>query len=381
MKEKIILTICFILITVFTVLIIRYEPLLSTDTTVETNNTTNTTNIVNTTLNETTSLDSITENTIENTIDNTIETTKTQSDFCTVIKDSNNVLYGLKHDGTKIKLAETIGAYKNFDVFNNTLYYVDTNYNLHTVTLDNTNKDTNLNITLNQELWDFSVCDSKLILFANGENFYQEIYDLNTKESQVLPFTNGNNEYFYNKLFFYTDRITYDLSSYNVETKKIEKISEEGRILVAKENIILYESSDTIYKYDILLNKSEELETPKDFFMNQGPIILTENNNIYLLESSNILYTYTDNKLTKLIDLTNKDYNYTVLDIFPINNDTILIAENCFGEVDVPEGFGYEEITSNKYLYTISTNKLEKTTDKKYDFFSAESGLDVVYVK
>ena len=114
--------------------------------------------------------------------------------------------------------------------------------------------------------------------------------------------------------------------------------------------------------------------------MNQGPIILTENNNIYLLESSNILYTYTDNKLTKLIDLTNKDYNYTVLDIFPINNDTILIAENCFGEVDDPEGFGYEEITNNKYLYTISTNTLEKTTDKKYDFFSTESVLDVVYV-
>lgn len=380
MKEKIILSICFILITVFTVLIIRYEPLLSTDAIVDTSNTTNTT------IEIPTSSDLITENTLENIIDENIilENKENKTEYYTIIKNAyndNNTIYGIKHNGEAVKLAETFTSFKNLDVYNNTLYYVDKDYNLHTVSLDGNITDTNLNIKLNSNLWNYSVCDSKLILFANGEDFYQEIYDLNTKEVELLPFTNGNNEYFYNNKFYYSDRTTYSLSYYNVETKKIEEIAKDGRILVAKDNIILYESSNTIYKYDIILNKSEELETPENFFMNQGPIILTENNNIYLLDSSDILYTYTNNKLTKLIDLSNKDYSYTVLDIFPINNDTILIAENCFGEVDVPEGFGYEEITSNKYIYTISTNKLEKTTDKKYDFFSAENDLDVIYVK
>ena len=229
---------------------------------------------------------------------NSKETVKESSDIVAVVNSSSNTrkLYSINSQGKLSSLNNTdvlsidgLGG-RSFDIYKDTLYYIDTDYNLHIVNLVN-NKEKKIDLSE-----DITVED-KLDLYSGKE---------------YLLFVDSDNAY------------TYHLDSGKIQNINIIKprFACEYNYYDKDKDIFYYRgyTSDFILKYDVSLNKSEQIISDDysitPYNSSSKYLVINKDSIIYK-------YDYQSKKIEKVLDVSNVD----IRSIITIKDNSVIYIE------------------------------------------------------
>ena len=315
-------------------------------------------------------------NEIENEVNSDPIANNSNSKISFIYSTDEHIIYGLRENGDVIELAKTHPSYKTYDDYNNSLYYIAPDKVLHSISLD-TLKDTALDITFDNTVWDICVWENTLISFnCVNHEFIQFKYDLTTKEKTQLPQIGQNKEYYYNNFYYYSEVDTNDLYRYNFGTEEKELINKKSRIILGRNEKLLCTDEKTFFIYDTV--KNEKIPVEIDDPYHDFPITLIEND-VFYINYDEDLFTYSNGENKKLISLKTPEFPHSTYGIISLNNNELLIIQQGL-EFD-PEGYEGTTIGFISYIYNTKTNTLTKQETDYSIIKNSVAVSDYLYVK
>ncbi len=285
-------------------------------------------------------------------------------------------IYGVTRDREVVEITKKANSsFRLFDIYNDYLYYIDSNFKLHKISINKSLKDENLNLEIDSKSWNLSVYNNKMIVQGLNKEWFTKIYDIKTKESNSLSIVVKNEDYFYKNYYYFTDN-NQNLMVYNIETDKLDLISEDSRIVFKKDNYILYSKRNKgIYLYDIKTSVSKIVIEDNEYENISYNVIVDKNEVTYFIKNDKFMKSI-DSKITKISDMNESKSFETEYKLYILDDNTILILEEDFEEEYCD--FGCYNGKSIYYYYDINKDELVKA-DKKYD--DLEYCDNVVYYK
>lgn len=306
---------------------------------------------------------------------------------------SNTGIHGLKSDGSVITLvlaedSEDSSMFQHFDISNGKIYYIDSQYFVHTVSLNGPFLDTKLDIKVHEGIIQNIMVDGKYLLLTVFPNVnvmgdaIAEKYNLEDGSVEKLPLTEPNSRYFINNRYYYsTDE---GLKYYDINTKKIAKISDDdeevidARIISVENNYILYAD----YKgFDKKLNRRYvekyylyNMNDESNYHLNisdegMDNIIMIEDKIYYMYNGKGILHEYDiTNHSVKEIKIPYDISKYAAyFRLVKMNEKTVMLA----GGISLKTTCKDDDCPSEKkfYYYSQDTNTLQemRTVDANLD--------------
>lgn len=314
--------------------------------------------------------------------------TKITSVFCSSIG-----IQGLKSDGSVITLVKTENGsmFCDFDISNEKLYYIDNQYFVHTVSLNDTLLDTKLNIKVNEDKVDIMADGKYLIATVNVKgDFIAEKYNLEDGSVEKLSLTNLESQYFMNDRYYYSV-VDEGLKYYDINTKEISKISnddaDDARIISVENNYILYadyKSFDEIlnrqyvekyYLYNMNDKSSSHLNISD---VDMQDLIMIGDKVYYKLKEKEILYEYdiTNHSVKEIKIPYDASEYWSEFSLIKMNETTLMLAGSISLKKTCKDGDCPSE--TKIYYYNQDTNTLQEV--KMVDA-SLKGIADSVYVK
>ena len=279
------------------------------------------------------------------------------------VKDVKNI-YGVNNEREVVKVTENANSnFGLFDIYNNYLYYTDSSFKLHKISIDETLKDENLNLEIDSKSWDLSVYNDKMIVQGLNKDWFTKIYDIKTKESNSLSIVVKNEDYFYKNYYYFTDN-NQNLMAYDIETNKLNLVSEDSRIIFRRDNYILYSKRDKgIYLYDTETTMSKMVLEDNEY-ENISYDVVIDNNKIAYFIKNNKFMKLNNSEITKISDMNESKAFEAEYKLYMLDDNTILISEEDFEEDNCD--LGCYDGKNVYYYYDINKDKLIKA-DKDYN--------------
>lgn len=278
------------------------------------------------------------------------------------VKDRNNI-YGVTNEKNVIKVTDN--AFSNFglfDIYNDYLYYTDSNFKLHKMSIDKSLKDENLDLEIDSKSWNLSVYDDNVIVQGLNKDWFTKIYNINSKEINSLNIVVNNEDYLYKNNYYFTDN-NQNLMVYDIETDSVNLIAGDSRIIFRKDNYILYSKKNSgIYLYDTETTLSKMLLEDAEYENFAYDVVIDKNKVAYFIKN-NILMKSIDKEITKISDMNESKSFETEYKLYMLNDNNILISEEDFEEDNCD--LGCYDGKNIYYYYNIKNNELTKS-DKDY---------------